>query len=121
MKENKSPAYRRYPQDFISSLDCQVMTLDEYGAFNWLLDHSWIQDPQCYLPNDLKILAKVLRISEKKMQKMWSKILQRKFKVTEDGLYLYNERLLQEYYKQLERKEKQSLGGKKGMESRWRR
>jgi uncharacterized protein YdaU (DUF1376 family) len=119
VKENKSPAYSRYPQDFISSMDCQLMTLEELGAYNLLLDNSWIQETQCYLPNNLKSLAKLLRISEKKMKKLWKNILQKKFKVTENGEHIYNERLLQEYHKQLERKEKQSRGGKKGMAHRW--
>lgn len=116
---NKSPAFQLYPQDFISSLDCQIMTLAEFGAFNWLLYHSWIQSPQCYLPNDIKILARLLRISNEEMDGMWENSLKKKFQVSEDKKFIYNERLLFEYNKQIDHKEKRAKAGHKGMEERW--
>lgn len=97
--KNIYPAYPCYPQDFISSFKCQRMTLEEFGAFNWLLMQSWIfSDKPCHLPNDIEAIAWLLRSNCSAMQKIWEKIRD-KFEITEDKKYIYNHRLLTEYNK----------------------
>lgn len=110
----KAPAFQLYPQDFISSLDCQIMPLEEFGAYNWLLYHSWTQEPQGHLPNNHEILARLLRINPRTFSKMWRNSLEKKFKISEDGKSIYNERLAAEAKKQTEFREKQALNGIKG-------
>jgi len=75
----KSPAFQFYPQDFLSSLDVQMMTAEEVGIYVLLLANSWIQDDQGYLVNDEITLAFIARISVDKWREISPKIL-RKFK-----------------------------------------
>lgn len=110
----KAPAFQLYPQDFISSLDCQTMAPDEFGVYCWLLFHSWIQEPQCYLPNDPEKLSKLLRINPRTFAKMWRNSLEKKFKISECGNFIYNDRLKKELEKQDGYRKKQAQNGAKG-------
>ena len=106
---NKAPAFQWYPQDALSSIDCQLMTLEEYGAYHRLLDLAWVNTPQCYLPNHGSTLAQLLRISDEHFQKIW-KTISKKFQLSDD--MIFNPRQLEEYKKQCKYRQQQSLRGK---------
>lgn len=108
---DRAPSYQRYPQDFEASPDCQMMTLEEYGAYNRLLDKSWLSTPQCYLPNDTEKLAKLLGISHEVFLKLWN-VLAKKFKIK--GEMIFNARLLKERVKQRKRFRQAKQNGKLG-------
>lgn len=115
---NQSPAFQLYAKDFISSMDVQLMTAQEVGAYCLLLFNSWIQEKQCFLPNDEKILKRLSKLDSRSWNKSRVALL-KKFKVSEDAKYLCNERLLQELHKQQVRREALSKGGKSGNAKRW--
>ena len=114
MARNKPPAFQFYPDAWLSSADISLMTPAEEGGFIRLLCHAWLE-PDCGLPDDDKILAKLSRLN-----RTWNRVsghkLRAKFR-SENGR-LYNDRLLEERRKQLKWKEKSSTGGKKSAAAR---
>lgn len=103
-----APSYQRYPKDIVSSGEIAALSLEEFGALTLLLDHDWIETG---LPMNLKILAKFVRISERKMQKLWLNIS--RFFV-ENGERWMNPGLQIEREKQAHRRASLSENGKKG-------
>jgi len=107
----KLPSFPFYAQDFLSSLDVQMMSAEEVGAYILLLANSWIQPKQCFLPNEKKALGFLGKIPEDKWETIGKKIM-KKFVV--EGDEIYNERLLLEKTKYEKFCEKQQNNGKKG-------
>ena len=107
----KAPAFQFYPQDFISSLDVQVMNVEQVGAYILLLSNAWIHDPQGYLPNNDLLLQRICRMNDKQWTKNKSLIL-KKFEKT--GELIFNGRLIKELEKQAENRKKQAENGRKG-------
>ena len=60
-----------YPQDYLSDTKTAVMTLEEHGAYMLLLWRSWLDGP---MPNDHDMLARVLRVSRPKFDRLWAEI-----------------------------------------------
>ena len=110
----KAPSFPFYPDAWLSSTDISLMTPAEEGGFIRLLCHAWLQS-DCGLPDDDQTLAKLSRLN-----RTWNRVsgrkLRAKFRV-ENGR-LYNDRLLEEWRKRLEWKEKSRLGGKKSAAAR---
>lgn len=88
----KLDSFPLYPEKFLSSMDVQFMTSCEFGCFCRLLFYSWIQEPACYLPNNDEELARICRMPLEEWKQISPSVL-RKFKP--DGIYIYNEVLLQ--------------------------
>jgi len=109
----KSPAFQLYPQDFISSLDVQLMSAAEVGAYCLLLFNSWTQTRQGYLPNDEKQLQIISRLEPEQWKKSKKKLLA-KFAITPDKKFRYNPRLASEADKQTQFRTKQAENGKRG-------
>ena len=109
MARNKAPAFQFYPDAWLSSLDIALMTPAEEGAYIRLLAIEWLE-PDCGLPNDDKLLAKLSRLG-RRWHRVSGKKLRQKFRA--EGDRLYNDRLLEERRKQLEWREKSSRGGKR--------
>jgi uncharacterized protein YdaU (DUF1376 family) len=66
------PYFRVFPRDEIADSRIQLLELNEFGAYQRLKYQIWIDGGN--LPFDEKILAKILKISPKKFQKIWEKI-----------------------------------------------
>lgn len=113
----KSPAYQRYPKDYLGDENVVVMTLEEEGAYNRLMDFCWMQGS---LPSDMRELAAMCKnVPVKRMQKMWERI-GRCFQPHPDHPgRLTHKRLDKEREKQAEWSRKSSEGGKKGSATRW--
>lgn len=109
----KAPAFQLYPQDFISSLDVQLMSAAEVGAYCLLLFNSWTQPRQGFLPNDEAQLRHLSRLSSEEWKTSKKKLLA-KFPATDDKKHRYNPRLLVEAEKQAAFREKQAEHGKLG-------
>ena len=109
----KAPAFQLYPQDFISSLDVQLMSAAEVGAYCLLLFNSWTQPRQGFLPNDEAQLRHLSRLSSEEW-KISKKRLLAKFPATDDKKHRYNPRLIVEAEKQAAFREKQTEHGKRG-------
>jgi hypothetical protein len=93
------PRFDLYPQDFISSIDCISMTLEEFGFYCWCLYHSWcFGEYPCHLPNNKKTIGLLLRQPEKTIDNLWH-IIDKKFTLTDDKMFFYNRRLLDEFTK----------------------
>lgn len=107
----KAPAFQFYPQDFISSLDVQVMNVEQVGAYMLLLSNAWIHEPQGYLPNNDLLLQRICRMNDKQWSKNKSLILK---KFEKAGEFIFNARLLKELEKQGEYRKKQAQNGAKG-------
>lgn len=115
---NKAPAFQFYPQDFISSLDVQLMTTKEVGAYILLLANSWIQEDQCFLPDDENILMRIARMTKEEWDGSAIAVL-KKFKKKNGKIY--NTRLLKELEKQEKYQKTKSESGKSGAKKRWTR
>lgn len=114
---SKAPAFQFYPQDFLCSLDVQMMSPSEVGAYCLLLFNAWIQEKQGYLPNDESILKFISRLSDEEWESSKGKLL-KKFKVTDDGEQVFNDRLISEKEKQKDKVEQAKEAGRKSGESR---
>ena len=110
----KPPSFPFYPDAWLSSKDITLMTPAEEGAYIRLLCIAWLE-PDCGLPDDDKILAKLSRLN-----RSWNRVSGRKLrnKFRSENGRLYNDRLLEERRKQLEWKEKSSQGGKRSAQAK---
>ena len=110
----KFPSFPFYPDAWLSSTDIDLMTPAEEGAFIRLLARAWLE-PDCGLPDDDKILAKLSRLN-----RSWNRVSGRKLrnKFRSENGRLYNDRLLEEFRKRLEWQEKSSQGGKKSAQAK---
>lgn len=58
MPKESSPAYQRYPKDYLSDKNVQVMTLEEEGCYNRLMDYCWLEGSLPNNPEELAALCK---------------------------------------------------------------
>ncbi|GAA3758502.1 YdaU family protein [Terriglobus aquaticus] len=108
----RSPAFRFYAGDFLSSPTVQAMDLHEIGSYTVLLLTAWMNDRHGYLPDNDEMLRRWARMS----REQWSEsreILLSKFPVVEDG-WRANPRMVTEAEKQAAFSESQSAKGKRG-------
>lgn len=63
-----SPAFSLYPKDIASDERCQLMDLDEFGAYMRLLCHAWIEGS---IPSDPTRLARLLGVGGAKFAAVW--------------------------------------------------
>jgi uncharacterized phage protein (TIGR02220 family) len=91
------PAFQFYPQDFISDINVQAMTLEERGAYITLLCHCWIEDG---IPKDSRVVQGWLDNGSIVAKCFYEK----------GGVYR-NKRLDLERQKQVNWREKSKLGG----------
>lgn len=107
---DRSPAFQFYPGNWLSSPKVAQMQPAEEGAYIRLLAYAWA-DPDCSLPDDDEILARLSRLNEGWFNGS-SKILRACFHPHPDKPgRLANARLLLERQRQQEWREKSRLGG----------
>lgn len=98
-----------YPSDFLADMNVQAMNLEERGLYVTLLCLDWQEDG---LPTDMKKIAKILKISEKKLKNLFSSM---EMCFTVHNSKLHNNRLIKERKKVSDIIEKRSNAAK----SRW--
>ena len=113
----KSPAFQFYPGDWLSSPNVAMMTPEQEGAYIRLLCYAWA-DPDCSLPDDDEVLAKLSRLGEG-----WfnggSTVVRKCFNQhPTKPERLFNQRLMKEREKQEEWRKKSIEGGIKSGKSR---
>lgn len=108
-KRTTAPAFQFYAKDFLSSSKVQRMTLTEVGVYILLLAHNWLSGG---LPADVGEIAKIVKVSPVRFQKMWAGPLSEAF--VKRGTRLVNPRLEDERQKQIAFRQRQSENGKKG-------
>jgi uncharacterized protein YdaU (DUF1376 family) len=116
MKET-SPAFQFYPKDFLSDPNTLVMTAEAVGAY-WLLISTLWQN--CELPINELYLSSIARVPIDRFTDLWERYLRRCFVETDDGM-IRHKRLDKERELQELRRNRQSEGGKAGMETRWKK
>jgi uncharacterized protein YdaU (DUF1376 family) len=79
-KENKSPAFQFYAQDFL--MGTITMTAEQAGAYIFLLAHEWDKGG---LVDDMEELMKLARCNEETLM-----VVLRKFIKNKDGFYVNN-------------------------------
>jgi len=113
------PAYQCYAADF----DEDTAAWDNYeiGVYKRLLNYSWINGwrEDEGLPDDTKMLARIVRCSHKRFLKSWV-IVSKKFSQKGNG-FLINRRLEEERSNLLKYKESQRESGKRGAVKRWKK
>lgn len=87
------------PKDILSSYDVIGMSSQEFGMYCRILFISWLQPKQCFLRYDEHNICELCNITPEEFKASSPKVL-RKFKTkeVEGEVYIYNERLLSEYY-----------------------
>lgn len=58
MSKEKSPSYQRYPRDYLSDENVQLMSMEEEGCYNRLMDYCWIEGS---IPADPQLLARLCK------------------------------------------------------------
>lgn len=112
----KSPAYQRYPKDYMSDGKVLRMTFEQRGIFDWLLDSCWLEDG---IPDDVGELALICGLSERKMASAWERIRGCFEPHPRKPGWLTSGRLEKERTKQAEYSEAMSEAGRKGAAKRW--
>lgn len=112
----KSPAYQRYPKDFMSDGVVLRMTFEERGIYNWLLDSCWLEDG---IPDDVAEIARICGLSKVKMSKAWARIAPCFIPHPRKPGWLTNTRLEQERESQEEFRQSMSDAGRRGAAKRW--
>lgn len=117
MAKEKSPAYQRYPNDYLTDENVVRMTLEQEGAYNRLMDHCWKEGS---IPADIPGLAAFCKnVTTAKMRAIWQAVgMCFEPHPTLPGR-LVHPRLEKEREKQAEWKAKSSTGGKRGARARW--
>jgi len=114
---NRAPAFQFYPADWLSSPKVTTMTPGEEGAYIRLLCYAWA-DPDCTIPDDDEVLAKLSRLGEAGFNG-GSTSLRKCFEAhPKKSGRLFNARLLEERKKQEAWRKKSQEGGKRSAESR---
>ena len=111
---NKPPAYQMYAKDWISSRRVRLMKDYQRGWYIQLLNEAWNSEPQCMLPDnddDLQVLAGVSPslFAQPEFNDRWNQV---KDMFSSDGEYIHNERQLEEFAKQEQRRKQASEAGK---------
>lgn len=65
------PYFRWYPADAESDAKYAAMTLSELGLFHRCLNHAWLNDG---LSSSVEEMSRELRISEKEIRPLWSRV-----------------------------------------------
>jgi len=104
---SKIPMQQWYPDSHIA--DTANLTLEEQGAYRLLMDHMWIKGGS--IRNDDKEVARLLRISVKRWQKIKLKLAD--YLVIELGI-ITQKRILKDYKKACETSKKNAENGKVG-------
>lgn len=107
------PYFKEHPRDEISDSRIQLLTLEEFGAYQRLKFQVWIDGG--YLPFDGDILRKILKIPPKKFQKIWEKISPLFFIVDEKVTILELQKQREKYGEVIEQKR---FAGQKSAERR---
>lgn len=113
-KPGKAPAFQFYPKDFLGDENVAAMTLEEVGCYTMLLCYCWNEGS---LPNDVKRLARLLKIRPSHMARLWEAVGPC-FAPDSDGR-LVHPRLERERSKQHAFRENRSNAGKTGARKRW--
>ena len=108
MALEKAPAFQFYPKDFLTDSHVVAMNLTERGAYITLLCMCWMEQS---LPADLASIAKLCRVSQSRLQKLWPAISS--CFVLRSGR-LIQPRLDRERHKQEVFRQLKSNAGKKG-------
>jgi uncharacterized protein YdaU (DUF1376 family) len=114
---NRSPAFQFYPSNYLGSRAVRLMDAEQRGWYTQLLFESWESDPQATLPNDdqlLRVLAGVNTCSAD-VEQRWAFV---KAQFKQRGKLLYNARLLEEFAKQDENRDKKRKAGEASAEAR---
>jgi uncharacterized protein YdaU (DUF1376 family) len=123
---NKSPAFRFYPRDYLADPNVECMSLEEQGAYIRLLCHAWDPPPDAdghkpavgCLPNDPVLLATLSRLGRDGWAMAAPQIM-RAWRVSNDGRYIVQKRMMEEWRKQQDYGKSKSEAGKKGAAKRW--
>lgn len=113
----KSPAFSLYVNEWLGSTSIAAMEPEEEGAYIRLLCHAW-GDPDCSLPNDDQILAKLSRLGERWFNGCSTRVKQCFNTHPGKPDRIYNQRLLDERNKQARNSAKKSAAGRKSGEAR---
>ena len=107
-----SPYFQFWPNDWLGSQKVAMMTPEEEGAYIRLLALCW-NDPDCSLPDDDEILARLSRLNERWL-KGGSTMLRKCFvKHPKKQGFLTNEKLQKERERQEFWRKKSAEGGRK--------
>lgn len=113
---SKSPAYQRYPKDYMSDGNVLRMTFEQRGIYDWLLDSCWLEDG---IPADVGELALICSLPARRMASAWERIAKCFVPHPSKAGWLTNRRLEEERAKQGEFSEAMSEAGRKGAAKRW--
>lgn len=106
MAHRASPAFQFYARDYLADLHVQAMTFEERGMYWHLCCLYWLEDG---LPDEPGYLAKVLKLSRRKFDRVW-KYISPCFEIY-DGR-LHHKRLEEERANQAIWRNKCALGGR---------
>lgn len=113
----RPPSFQFYPKDYLADEAVSRMTLEQQGAYMWLLCYAWSMDKPGVLPNDDAVLAQLSTLGPR-----WSECreaIARAFKIS-DSEWI-QERMRRERRAQIKRKSHRSEAGKLGANARWRK
>ena len=105
---------------FLADNKVTLMSLEEVGAYFLLLLHAWDADPPCSIPNDDKLIARILNRPQEEWLRIKENVLA-PWHINDPETRLYQQRLLREYHRlnfergyQASVRERQRAGGLKG-------
>jgi uncharacterized protein YdaU (DUF1376 family) len=105
------PYFPFYASDYLSSSKVQRMTLEEEGAYLRLLCYNW-QDG--FIPNDIGELARLCKVTPKKMAKIWERISEHFGEIPENFAKLFNPRIEHERQKYFANRSLRQVAGSIG-------
>lgn len=111
---SQAPWYKRFAADLMSDPFVQAMTDEQYAWYSKMLDLSWIATPQAFLPNAKDLLAKMVSKCEQNHFIEHSQIVFDRFQTSEDGLYIYHPKMLEQAEKVAKTSKIRKLAGSEG-------
>ena len=108
-KKIQPPCFPFFPADLLSDSNVILMSLEELGAYILLMSTCWIEGS---LPSDIKSLASLARMPEKRFQSSWKNRLSVCFVLDQKKNVFRHPRLTQELQKQRAFRKQKSEAGK---------
>lgn len=114
----QAPWFKFWAEKFLADNDVIGMTAEQVGWYCLMLIMSWTNTPRGYITSDQQVLSRCCRCVDPVLWSCSSEIVLKKFQKTEDGLWYYHPRMLEQADDLAQLSEKKSKAGKASADKR---
>jgi uncharacterized protein YdaU (DUF1376 family) len=106
------PWFKFWAADFLAHNDVRAMSAEQVGWYCLMLIGSWNNTPRGYITTDEQVLSACCHCVDPLYFNSRSGIVLRQFQKTEDGLWYYHSKIIEQALERAQLSEKKSIAGK---------